>query len=67
MFKKIIRGLIKIPATPFVVFVLGGMFLATYIIQFGEWVYEASEFDKRCTKETRDDFASGLKKWFTTV
>jgi len=67
MFKKIIRGLLKIPLTPFVVFVLGGLFLATYIIQFGEWVYEASESDKQCTKETKNDFARGIKKWFTTV
>ena len=67
MIKKIIRVLIKAPITPFVVFVLGSLVLTTYIIQFFEWVYEASETDKRCTKETRNSFARAFKKWFMTV
>jgi xanthosine utilization system XapX-like protein len=67
MIKKILRGIIKIPATPFVVVGLVGMILVSYLVQFCEWLYEADVFDKKITAELKNDYITALKKWFTTI
>ena len=67
MFKKVIRGILKIPLTPVVLFWNGGMIILSYAVQGFEWVYNSSEFDKRITKEVRDDYINNIKKWFTTI
>jgi fatty acid desaturase len=65
--KKFIRALIKLPATPFVVVYFVVLYILTCIVQFFEWVYEASEQDKKWTKKERANVLDAAKKWFTTV
>ena len=67
MFKKVIRGILKIPLTPVVLFGNGVMIILSYAVQGFEWVYNSSDFDKRITKEVRDDYIDNIKKWFTTI
>ena len=67
MFKKVIRGILKIPLTPVVLFGNGVMIILSYAVQGFEWVYNSSDFDKRITKEVRDDYINNIKKWFTTI
>jgi hypothetical protein len=55
--KKIIRILIKLPATPFVVAFLVFSYITFIFMSFFEWVYDASEFTKSFTFECRDDMA----------
>jgi len=65
--KKIIRILIKIPATPFVVIVGLCMIFSGYVIRFFEWVYEASDFNKDITDMIIENRKLHIKKWFTTI
>lgn len=65
--KKIIRAIIKIPATPFIVVGLLCGIIIFKIVQFFEWVYEADEFNKDTTKDIIKELVENLKKWFTTV
>lgn len=67
MFKKVIRGILKIPLTPVVLFWNGGMIVLSYAVQVFEWLYNSSDFDKRITKEVQDDYIDNIKKWFTTI
>lgn len=65
--KKLIRLLIKIPATPLVVvFCLFG-YISFSFLAFIQWVYEASKFSKEVTDDCRNDMTGILKKWFTTI
>jgi hypothetical protein len=43
------------------------MLLIGYVIQFIEWAYEATEFDKRITAEIIQDQKDTIKRWFTTL
>ena len=65
--KKFIRGLIKIPLTPFVVVSCVLLIVAYYIMLFVEWLYESSEWNKQITKDCIKDVFKALKDWFTTV
>jgi hypothetical protein len=67
MFKKILRILIKIPATPFVTVFLLFALLSVYAAIFLEWLYDADDCDKRITLSMKQDVLKHLKKWFTTV
>ena len=67
MFKKILRVIFKIPLTPIIMFYFVSMILMSYIEQFFEWLYDASDFSKSVTQDVQDDFYHGLKKWFTTI
>lgn len=67
MIKKIIRGVIKIPVTPFVVVAIAAMYSVLAIMHAFEWLYEASEYDLDFTKAMKRDLVDFLKKWFTTV
>lgn len=63
--KKLIRLILKIPFTPFVVCFLGiGLIFVTAII-FVEWLYDAPNTEY--VKEERDWIINLLKKWFTTI
>jgi hypothetical protein len=65
--KKFIRGLIKIPLTPFAVgFCVFGI-VAYYIVLFVQWLYDFDDWDKHITKECIKDFFKALKEWFTTI
>ena len=67
MVKKILRVLIKLPATPFVTaFLLFGL-LVMYVIMFFNWLYDADDWDKSLTKSMKQDLLNNLKKWYTTV
>ena len=67
MFKKVLRGLIKIPATPFVTVFLLFALLMVYAAMFFEWLYDADDWDKFFTKGMKQDVLNNLKKWYTTV
>ena len=65
--KKLIRLLLKIPATPFVVSYHLSMWSIASVISFFEWLYDASDFDKSISKKIAIDEVNSLKKWFTTI
>lgn len=65
--KKLIRLIIKVPATPFVVIFLVFAIIFHYVTMFIEWAYESSDFSKSITKQCLDDDRRRLKKWFTTI
>ena len=65
--KKLIRALIKVPATPFVALYHIIMYMAFLVSQFFEWLYEAKDSDKKITATCKQDCIDGLKKWFTTA
>lgn len=65
--KKLIRLLVKLPATPFVVLLGLTGFIVFSILLFVQWLYEAIHWDKEITKLCRDDMQELLKKWFTTI
>jgi len=67
MFKKVLRGLIKIPATPFITAFLLFALLMVYAAMFFEWLYDAEPCDKRVTQGMKQDVLKHLKKWYTTV
>jgi len=65
--KKLIRALIKIPATPFVLFYHLLFLFSLYITLAFEWLYEASDFDIKITREIIDDEYKSIKRWFTVI
>lgn len=65
--KKFIRGLLKIPLTPFVVGFCVLEMVGFYIMLFVQWLYESSEWNKQITKECINDVFKALKDWFTTI
>ena len=65
--KKVLRGLIKIPATPFVTLFLLYALLCIYASIFFEWLYDAGPVDKLITQGVKQDLFKYLKKWYTTV
>lgn len=67
MFKKILRVLFKIPATPVVTIFLIFALLMIYASMFFEWLYDAEPRDKRVTQGMKQDVLKHLKKWYTTV
>lgn len=67
MFKKILRVLFKIPATPVITIFLIFAILMVYAAMFFEWLYDAEPSDKRITRGMKQDAFGALKKWYTTV
>jgi hypothetical protein len=65
--KRQIRLLLKIPGTVIMVPTWLFLLLLAYVIQFIEWAYEATEFDKRITAEIIQDYKDYIKRWFTTI
>ena len=65
--KKIIRGLLKIPFTPLVVFWCLFIIVIFNCILFGQWIYESGEFEKEVTQDCINDQYNILKRWFTTI
>lgn len=65
--KKLVRLLLKIPGTIVLVPFWLLMLLTSYIMQFIEWAYDVSDFDKRITAEIIQDYKDNLKRWFTTL
>lgn len=65
--KLLIRLLLKIPGTVIMVPTWLFLLLLGYVIQFIEWAYEATEFDKRITAEIIQDHKDDIKRWFTTI
>lgn len=65
--KKIVRAIVKIPATPFVVVFLAGAWVMCYMIRFYEWAYEADDFCKQVTTDMISDIKKTFVKWFTTI
>lgn len=65
--KKLIRLLLKIPGTVIIVPAWLLMLLGAYIIKFIEWVYEASDFDKKITARIIQEYKDNIKRWFTSI
>lgn len=66
--RKLIRLILKIPATPFVLawYLLG--YVTLHTTRLFEWIYEASDRDKDITlRLLNDGVKTPLKKWFTTI
>jgi hypothetical protein len=65
--KKTIRGLLKIPVTPFIV--AWGLFIVAcfYVVQFFQYIYECGDFEKTVTQDIIDEQYSMLKRWFTSI
>ena len=67
MFKKILRVLFKLPATPLITIFLLFALAMIYLSMFFEWLYDADAHDKRSTQGMKQDALGALKKWYTTV
>jgi hypothetical protein len=65
--RKIIRLILKIPATPGVVMFAIIWQFTFLVVQVFEYVYEASDFNRKITQSILDDNKKFVKKWFTTV
>jgi hypothetical protein len=65
--KKLIRAIIKIPATPFVVLICTLLLVILQCVKLYEWLYEATEDEKEITASLQVDFVNFLKQWFTTI
>lgn len=65
--RKLIRLLLKIPATPFVLFFIVFMIIGLAITLFFEWVYEAEEQDKAEIRRLMKTNIVIIKGWFTTI
>jgi hypothetical protein len=65
--KKLIRFIIKVPATPFVSSYFVLLILGYFIVKFFEWLYDASSFDKYLTHQLYLDQLQSFKRWFTTL
>lgn len=60
--RKLIRLILKIPTTPFVLLFNFFKIMGLSVTLFFQWVYEAKELDKTITKETMSDTIIFLKK-----
>jgi hypothetical protein len=67
LIRKLIRLLLKIPATAFVVPWHLLLLSIWYGVKIFEWIYEAGEWDKIITQDLITDSKKELKKWFTTI
>ena len=65
--KKVIRGLLKIPLTPFVVVGLLFLITVTYAVSLYDWLYETDEYNRTLIKNIREEYFYNLKDWLTTV
>lgn len=65
--RKIIRLILKIPATVVVVPWYLLLLSALYVLKIFEWIYEAGKWDKEITQALIADSKKELKDWFTTV
>jgi hypothetical protein len=65
--KKLIRAIIKIPATPVVIVACLFAICGNQIFKFFEWAYEASDYEKEITSSIDVDAMNFLKRWFTTI
>ena len=65
--KKIVRGLLKVPFTPFVVAWGLLVLVVFYVVMFFQYIYEVRKFEKEVTQAILDDQYNMLKRWFTTV
>ena len=65
--RKLIRLILKIPATPVVLLIHFVLLPGWYILKIFQWIYETNEWNKEITQDLIDDSKKELKKWFTTV
>ena len=65
--RKLIRLLLKIPATAVVVPWHLLLLSAWYVLKIFEWIYEAGKWDKGITQGLIADSKKELKDWFTTI
>lgn len=65
--KLIIRLIFKGPVTLLIVPLFILWMLSLWTMMFFEWVYNASDLDRKVSKEMQSDAFEFLMRWFTTV
>lgn len=65
--KLFIRLILKIPGTPILLLWVAFMLAVFYIVQFFQWIYNASEWDKEITADIKAAQFDLAKRWFTTI
>ena len=65
--KRLLRMVLKIPATAIVIPLWSYLLLTGYAVQLIEWVYEANEADRSITASINQDYKNLIKRWFTTI
>lgn len=69
MIKKIIRGILKVPLTPFILIWFVWWYIIISVSQFVDWVYNENfdEWDCAYLRKQKKESIKFMKKWFTTV
>jgi len=65
--KTVLRALLKIPLTPFVLGFHLFLLCIWYAMKFSYWLYDATEREKYIIKELISESFTEIKNWFTTV
>lgn len=65
--KKLIRAILKIPATFVFIPFCALLILMSYAVSATYWVYETNEWDIRANRDVRNDLFKDIKEWFTTI
>lgn len=63
-FKKILRVLIRIPATPFMIIMFALNMILCGIAMAIHWIYEDSEWEKQLTRDIMQEDLNRVRKWF---
>ena len=65
--KLLLRLILKIPVTPILVLWVAFMLAVFYIVQFFQWIYDVSEWDKEITRDIKQAQFDLVKRWFTEL
>ena len=65
--KLLLRLVLKIPGTPILLLWVAFMLFLFYIVQFFQWIYNASDWDKEITQDIKQAQFDLAKRWFTEL
>ena len=65
--KLIIRLILKIPGTPILLLWVAYCMGVAYVVQFFQWLYGASDWDREVTQDIKRAQFDLVKRWFTTL
>lgn len=63
-FKKILRVLIRIPATPVMLIMFALSMMLSGVAMAIHWIYEDSEWEKQLTRDIIKEDVARFRKWF---
>ena len=63
-FKKILRVLIRIPATPVMLIMFALSMMLSGVAMAIHWIYEDSEWEKQLTRDIIKEDVTRFRKWF---